>query len=245
MNIDTNFDFRTDTPPSRDIDAYSSTLRRYHKLLWSKELPNGFAFQLSDAKSKVYLHHKSKLGEFFLSSDAITNSYKHTKKISEVIDSVPSTDVDELYSKGCTVGAYLIFPSNKIENKMTINAARGTNSRIKDRFDLTLECIRRFYNNEDSPLSVVLTRYSHFFELFVDFKGYVDFFLLQDLVEDDYSSIKYFLPFNNFDNTALPCSPSEYLFYKTNSVDFIEKRNQRIMNTIAETNYSSSPNIPV
>ena len=48
-------------------------------------------------------------------------------------------------------------------------------------FDLTLECIRLFYENKESPLSFVFQRYIEFFNLFCDFKGYVDFFLLQDL----------------------------------------------------------------
>jgi len=39
--IDITFDFRSDTPgyPKKDPDALSPTLRRYHKLLWSKPLP--------------------------------------------------------------------------------------------------------------------------------------------------------------------------------------------------------------
>ena len=46
--IDITFDFRTDTPPGKDPDARSPTLRRYHKLLWSKPLPNGMMFDLDD-----------------------------------------------------------------------------------------------------------------------------------------------------------------------------------------------------
>ncbi len=40
MLIDTSFDFRTDAS-GKDPDAYSPTLRQYHKLLWSKALPSG------------------------------------------------------------------------------------------------------------------------------------------------------------------------------------------------------------
>ena len=40
------FDFRSDTPPGRDPDALSPTLRRYHQLLWSKPLPSGAPFEL-------------------------------------------------------------------------------------------------------------------------------------------------------------------------------------------------------
>ncbi|MCE0488130.1 hypothetical protein LVO85_14945 [Ornithinimicrobium sp. EGI L100131] len=67
--IDTTFDVRTEAG-GRDPDSHSATLRRYHQLLWSKPLPNGAAFDL-DAR----LHHKSELGEFWLSSDAITHTY--------------------------------------------------------------------------------------------------------------------------------------------------------------------------
>ena len=48
MTIDIAFDFRTDAPEGKDPDAYSPTLRRYHQLLWSKPLPSGASFDLSD-----------------------------------------------------------------------------------------------------------------------------------------------------------------------------------------------------
>ena len=89
---------------------------------------------------------------------------------------------------------------------MTINGARGVNHKIKDRFDLTLECIRRFYKQEDSPLREVFERYAEFFYLFEDFRGYVDFFLYQDLVEKDYSGIKFWHPFDDFKTPPLPTS---------------------------------------
>ena len=43
-NIDIKFDFRSDTPEGKDADTYSSTLRNYHQILWSKCLPNGKKF---------------------------------------------------------------------------------------------------------------------------------------------------------------------------------------------------------
>jgi hypothetical protein len=42
--VDIAFDFRTDTPPGADPDAASPTLKRYHRLLWSKPLPSGEVF---------------------------------------------------------------------------------------------------------------------------------------------------------------------------------------------------------
>ena len=44
--IDINFDFRFDTPPGKDPDTFSPTLRTYHQLLWSKPLPGGLRFEL-------------------------------------------------------------------------------------------------------------------------------------------------------------------------------------------------------
>ena len=113
---------------------------------------------------------------------------------------------------------------------MTINIARGINHKIQDRFDLSLECIRRFYLKQNSPLSDSLERYSQFFYLFDDFKGYVDFFLLQDLVKEHYSSIKFWHPFDSFDQSPLPKNAEEYRVYRTNVTDFVTARNQRISN---------------
>ena len=39
--INPTFDFRADTPPNKDPDLTSETLKQYHKKIWSKKLPNG------------------------------------------------------------------------------------------------------------------------------------------------------------------------------------------------------------
>src|SRR3954452_16193257 len=72
--IDITFDFRSDTPPGRDPDARSPTLRRYHRLLWSKPLPSGTTFDLSERG--YYLHYRPVLGEeFTLSSDSVMKAF--------------------------------------------------------------------------------------------------------------------------------------------------------------------------
>jgi hypothetical protein len=148
--------------------------------------------------------------------------------MSHIINQVPSEKVDSLFLAGSTIGAYCIFPYNKINNKMTINQARGVNQRIWDRFDLTLECIRRFYEDKESPLYEVLKRYTDFFNLFCNFKGYVDFFLLHDLVSSDYSSVRFFLQHRDFEEPPLPQSLSDYLVYRDNTIIFIKNRGQRM-----------------
>jgi hypothetical protein len=226
--IDINFDFRTDTPTGKDPDIYSSTLRSYHKLLWSKRLPSGVLFELDDSKGGAYLYHQSDLGEFFLSSDTVIPSFGKWKSMEHIICQLKDGELEEFRSALYTMGGMLIFPANRVDGKSTINGARGFNSLIKDRLDLTLECIRRYYNNEQSPLTDVLNRYADFFALFGTFKGYIEFFLLQDLVAEGFSAIKFFMRFEDFKTPAVPKTLNEYITYKDLSIDFIRKRNQRI-----------------
>ena len=227
--IDTTFDFRSDTPPGKDPDALSPTLRRYHKLLWSKPLPSGVVFELVDTTPQVYLHHHSEMGEFFLSSDTVVPSFTREHKIAHIINQIPAEELDEFNTIGYTIGGMMVFPGNRIGRKMTINGARGFHPRIKDRFDLTVECIRRHYNSENSPLGETLERYADFFGLFEDFRGYVEFFLLQDMVFEDYSGVKFFMPFDDFNASPLPASREAYIAYKQHAIEFIKARNRRIL----------------
>lgn len=221
----TSFNFYSDSNGG-DPDSASPTLRNYHKFLWSKPLPNGELFNLTDNKSGAYLYHKSQLGEYFLGSDAITNSYKNHKRKKWLTEQIQN-EVAELFDAGSTIGAYIIFPNNKIDGKHTINQARGINSYIDDRFDLTLECIRRFYQGQYSPLHDTLFRYESFFNLFKNFEGYIKFFLLEDLVNEN-QTIKFFLPFDNFKTEPRINNVGEYLAYKENVMNFITSRNNRI-----------------
>ena len=229
MNIDINFNVYSDTPKGKDPDSYSPTLRNYHKNLWSKKLPNGSLFKLNET-IPMRLHHKSELGEFVLSSDSIANTYSSVKSSHNIIKNIKAEEIEKFVSLCSTIGGYIIFPSERINNQMTINGARGINKKIRDRFDLTLECIRRYYREEDNPLNETLKRYSSFFKLFVNFQGYVDFFLLQDLVDNNYSEIKYFIPFKNFEEPPLPDDTNHYKLYKENLSIFVVSRNERIKN---------------
>jgi len=224
-DIDITFDFRNDTPRGKDPDSFSPTLRRYHKRLWSKPLPVGAHFDLSDSTSGIYLHHQSAVGEFILSSDTVIPSFRKNPRIKTLI---PESEIAAFNAIGYTIGGMMVFPGNKIDGRMTINGARGCHPRIKDRFDLTLECIRRHYNSEESPLSNALQRYANFFRLFSDFRGYIEFFLLQDLVALGSLEVKISRPFDNFLSSPVPRDADEYRAYRDDAVAFIVARNRRI-----------------
>ena len=225
--LDIAFDVYSDTPKGKDPDKFSPMLRDYHRLLWSKPLPNGILFKL-DITIPHVLTHDSHLGEFSLSSDAITHTHRDTKKLSHVVSQLDVGEMDSFFSISSTIGAYIVFPADKIDGKMTINGARGFHPKLNDRFDLALECIRRFYLNEESPLTEVLNRYAKFFGLFENFKGYVDFFLLQDLVTEDYENVKFWHPFVSFKLSPLPQTLEEYRAYKENTISFVTARGQRM-----------------
>jgi hypothetical protein len=227
MLIDTSFDFRSDAS-GKDPDAYSPTLRKYHKLLWSKPLPSGRLFDLNDTVPRVYLHHGSELGEFFLSSDTVIPTFTRWDALKRITELFTEEENEAFRTIGYTMGGMMIFPGNRIGGKQTINIARGFNRKIADRLDLTLECVRRHYLGQHSPLGTTLARYGDFFALFENFSGYVDFFLLHDLVADSCSAVQSFMPFDDFNTPSVPQDGDTYREYRRRSIEFIEARNRRI-----------------
>ena len=198
----------------------------YHQLLWSKELPNGDLFDLSIRNPGHYLLHKSIRGEFSLASDGMIPSYRNWKRAQELIVLIDETEIAEFQRLAYTIGGSIVFPRNRVDRKMTINGARGISRAISDRFDLTLECIRRHYLNEVSPLTTTLNRYRSYFDLFETFDAYVNFFELQDMVKG--GQVRFFLPFEDFTEPAIPSSVSDYYRYMSNAKEFLVARGIRL-----------------
>ena len=225
--LDITFEFRSDSS-GRDPDMFSPTLRQYHKVLWSKPLPCGALLGLNDATPGAYLYHQSSLGEFSLGSDLVIPTFSEGGRIWLGFQALTEEEQRAFEALTYTIGGMMVFPANRIERRMTINGARGCHPRIRDRFDLTIECIRRHYRNQPHPLSAVLARYADFFALFVNFRGFIEFFLLQDLVTDDQSEVRFFLPFENFAVRAAPTDVDAYRTYWRHAFDFVQSRNERI-----------------
>lgn len=242
--IDVDFDFTTDSPRywdgfwkrnnglgkgGSDPDASSPTLKSYHQLLWSRELPNGQKMVLEKGNSYNYLSWN----DFRFGSDSIIATFrwrKNQKLIAQVFDKVGDykTYYENILHASYTIGGMIIFP----KHKASINQNRGRNGLISDRWDMTLECIRRYYNDEDSPLYQTLQSDKSFFDLFVDFQGYVDFFFLQDCVSTNYSSVNNWSGNFDFEKRGIPETIDEYFGYINNELEFLNKRNQRIKDYI-------------
>jgi hypothetical protein len=226
--IDVDFDFRQDSKCD-DPDTDSQRLYEAHKLLWSKELPIGKLFTLKikgDSYGRFLLGNNLCMN---LSSDRMCPHFdgKYSNRFDDWLSRI---EKEELKHKVRTIGGHIVFPAHK-KNGFTINQARGVSRVICDRFDLTLECIRRFYREEESPLSKTLINYKDFFDLFMDFKDYVDFFHLQDFIITQ-EQVDFSLPFDNFNRSPLPQTIDEYRQYKEHTIDLIKKRNKRILESL-------------
>ena len=199
-DIDIHFDVQTDSN-GKDPDSASPTLRAYHQLLWSKPLPNGQEMKLGIEKNCL------KWGDIWFGQH-IPN-FAEWKK--------------DYWHKTYTIGGSIIFPMHR----WSMNQARGCSVKICDRWDLTLECIRRFYNGEPTPLDKALEKDKGFFNMFGDFKGYVDFFLLQDCVDENYN-VKFWLDTPLFVSMPMPKNLDEYYKWIDSQLDFVAKRGKRI-----------------
>lgn len=143
--IDVNFDFTTDTPHywdnywesdnllghlNNDPDSASPTLQQYHKILWSKQLPNGELLDLKTGYGANYLTWKN----FRFASDSITTGFRYVRyryMIEKVAQAVTdyTNFMEKCIRKSYTIGGTIIFP----KWHGGINQSRGWNAYIRDR----------------------------------------------------------------------------------------------------------------
>ena len=219
-DIDINFDVQIDSG-GKDPDSASKTLKSYHQLLWSKPLPNGQNMQLDIYRGFL------KWNDMYFGCDSITASFLHYRfPLKEFVEKhIPNFAEfkKDYWHKTYTIGGSIILPMVR----WSMNQARGCSMRICDRWDLTLECIRRYYAGEITPLQKALDNSREFFDLFVDFKGYVDFFMLQDCVDANYH-VNLWLDTPLFDTMPMPKNLDEYYQWIDSQLDFVSKRGKRI-----------------
>ncbi|MBQ2243922.1 MAG: hypothetical protein II318_06925 [Bacteroidales bacterium] len=241
MKIDVNCDFTLDTPKywdnfwendsilgqsGGDPDVKSKMLQEYHRILWSRNLPNGEKMQLEKSTGSDYLRWNN----FRFGSDSIFVSFRY-KKYRFMLEEVAKHKfnyhqfIENYLHRVSTIAGHIIFP----KGINSINQTRGCNPFISDRWDYTLECIRLFYKDYESPLFEVLQRNKDFFELFVDFEGYINYFFLQDFVTEDYTSVIMHDNGKVFRKNPRPENPQEYVSWIENQISLHDKRKERIL----------------
>ena len=149
--------------------------------------------------------------------------------------------------KANTIGGFVLFP----RHPSSINSMRGCNSKIRDRFDLTLECIRRAYqenifdNEEINPLLGISSEDKKFFRMFGSFENYAKFFCLDESYDDKHNWVNETgqvlnlfdnQPLDNWDfnkSEVLPTADNWWTFYR-NIMDRLEARNKQIEELLRE-----------
>ena len=228
---------------SRDADRYSIRLRESHCDLWSKELPDGKLLTLQsndDGWLDVSSPHSLASIGFRLSSDTIATPHERYlgRGIHLLWGALPAADRNNYKRRFYTIGGFLVFPRRP--GSINVSRGRWTGS-IQDRFDLTLECICRYYRGKTdasvNPLGAVLLADSMFYELFGQgdegFASYTKFFHLDGLVED--GEVRMFDDFDggswDFTRAPLPTNRETYRRYLDNVARFVSERNDSIKQT--------------
>lgn len=236
--FDPYFDFQAEAG-GRDADRWSPTLQLYHRALWSKPLPSGNALHLELAsQNRLLLRAEGR--EFFVSSDRAIATWRKKPALLALLDPAAREIHAKFVRHSDTMGGIVIWPSQRIANKITINGHRGFSSRIADRLDLTLECVRRHYENQLSPLTETFKRYDFFFDLFENFRGYVDFFGFQDWVLSNYDEVIMTMPFDDFQTSGYPKSASDFISYINRTSALITARNDRLLKGWQQLNASAT-----
>jgi hypothetical protein len=227
----------------RDPDEVNPQLREAHRLLWSKPPRRGEVLVLSAHKWSDYLKVVSTPDGWTVGSDNFATAHANAlRPFAEGLDGFADGHLCEF----CTVGGYIVFPNqlaqqlptsiNSTARRWSVNQARGMERQISDRFDLTLEAIRLFYDGtlhrSENPIGDVLEAYGWWFDLFgkgVDgLLAYANFFFLTPML-DAQGRVKPFEPLTLAFDHALPKNDeTAYRAYIAAQVDFVRRRNEHV-----------------
>jgi hypothetical protein len=237
----------------KDPDTYSRNLQLWHHRLWNRKLADGTGLELT-LDRRALRETASHLG---LSSDAAVPAWERWGDVQALkleteqrLQERGRGTIHELGWRLYDMGCFVLFPGVQIEGLWTINQDKGCRRSIADRLDLTLECIRRYYEQLvdgsppelpegyelTNPLGPVLHRYRTFFDLFGSFERYVAFWMLEDLVTDgqDGQQVRFLMPRDDpgpYDfqrERGLPHSAQAYCDYLIAADDFVQARNRRL-----------------
>lgn len=209
----------------------------------------------SDSIMSIYWHRTYGNMRYLMKEikDCIEISEKHSEFCQDVKETNYKKFIENYLQQANTIGGFMLFP----RHDCSINQARGISDRIQDRFDLTLECIRRMYESgfptSSNPLFDMSKEDKEYFEMFGSFENYAKFFCLNksygikhNWVTEDCSAV-YDLMSENGEDTLkatwpkeiLPCDFKEkkkqvakwWTFYR-NIMNRLDARNEQIKNLI-------------
>lgn len=226
--------------PYADPDAKCEELREMHYRLYNRYalyINRPFSFEkkypLSFSEGRYFYLLEN--GSCRLGSDTMNSSYLYYEALKNIKSEMEKCGRNaeaeiEKYRKNIIYrpGNFIVFPKN---SSNSINTVRGCCGKIKDRFDLTLDCIKKQYADKDNPLSWVLRKHwEDFFDRFNGFNEYINFFMLEDYLDEKDNVVRF------IDNKyhILPQTLEEYDEYIRRISAVIEKRTKRILKRLKE-----------
>ncbi|MBO7097062.1 MAG: hypothetical protein J6W11_00280, partial [Alphaproteobacteria bacterium] len=137
-----------------------------------------------------------------------------------------------------TIGGFILFP----RHDCSINQLRGISDKIQDRFDLTLECIRRMYEKDfstgNNPLFGISKEDKDFFKMFRTFENYAKFFCLDNswVRDGQVLSLTNNNPLDEYDfsKEPLPQDENEWWTFYHNIMKRLDARNEQIKKLLEE-----------
>lgn len=174
--------------------------------------------------------------KFLLSSDYIGPSIYWARKAGLTCEEIIS-----VLEISRTLGGHIVFPRG--EGNSTVNQARGGEKGYYDRIDLTLFAIKQLFEKKEISnelMEKAWKNYSDWFDLFGKeenaFKAFVDFFKLNDFVDEKYEI--YDLTTFDSDNASysflcndkpwIPNNPTSFKKYANGTNYAIMLRNKRL-----------------
>ena len=204
----------------------------------------------SDSIMSIYWHWSGKRYPYKNMQEIIEKISSELQKKSEYNKrNIPFKEFIKSYlQKANTIGGFVVFPKHYLP---TVNTERGRSGKIRDRFDLTLECIRRayqygdFYCEDDNPLFGISEEDKEFFRMFGSFENYAKFFCLNgsydgkhNWVNETGQVLNLFdnQPLDNWDfnkSEVLPTADNWWTFYR-NIMDRLDARNKQTAKLLSD-----------
>lgn len=210
----------------------SKLLQKHLCLLYGYKPLEGLSCDIksNDDYNYLYLDEGMRFG-----CDSIANVM--TPQNEPISRYLSSSELKRYYTIINSIGGKIIFP----KHKKSINQYRGAQWKkyIGDRFDYTLECIRRYFDDPSEkygwyPLKDEIKNDGKFFSKFSSFSEYIKFFFLEDIVDKN-ENIKFFLGENSdidFNITqAIPSDLDKWRLLYNKTIEFAEARTMRINNS--------------
>ena len=239
--LDDNFKLESRIDPDSKCYELYTDLK---KELFCKNFPNGDLIRELKEKERtgkngskyweLVIKIESGNGEkkyFGLGTDYIGASVNWALKCN-----VSQKVIKEYLKVSRTLGGHIFFPrwqiSNNKERIKSLNIARGgefiSNKRpgFYDRFDIFLYDLKNWYDDVPSQLKKEFDSNKKWLELFVDFKGFINYFSLNNFLNSEYEVIDLTDSMNVIEKfkSYIPKEPSDYSLYFKNSSNIIIKR---------------------